>query len=223
MRDFALTIGTYYDKDGNPLTDEEIKRVSNPPKGDTTYKKVASYKKHDPKHYVIMLVDHISLLETEMDGPTMLTQWQAMHKFSSKYCLHIRDKFGFIPVVVQQQASDKERIEVNYKGSTVEQKLEPSLDALGDNKTTQRDANVVLGLFAPNRYSIQEHRGYDMGFFKDRYRSLSILKDRDGTANKKVALFFNGAVDFFKELPRVEDTENLSKVYEYINKLNRAV
>ena len=222
MRDYALTIGTYYDKFDKPLTKEEVAKVTNPPdKYDQTFKKVSYYKKHNPKHYVIVIVDHISLLEPESVEGQVLTQWQTMQKFSSKYCLHMRDKFGFIPVVVQQQASDKERIDTNYKGNTIEQKLEPSLDGLGDNKTTQRDANVVLGLFAPNRYGITEHNGYDIGFFKDRYRSLTILKDRDGVSNKKVPLFFDGAVDFFKELPRADDSTNLSKVYEYVNKLNR--
>lgn len=215
IRNYAMTVGTYYDKNNNPLTPKEVEEV-NTGTGET-YKKVSYYKKHDPKHYVIILTDHISLLQPEAG----LTQWQTMSKFSSDYCLHFRDKFGFIPVVVQQQASDKERIEVNYKGETVEQKLEPSMDGLGDNKTTQRDANVVLGLFAPDRYRISEHDGYDVSFFRDRYRSMSILKDRDGTANKKLPLFFNGAVDFFKELPKTDDIEGMRRVYEYINELNR--
>lgn len=133
----------------------------------------------------------------------------------------MRDKFGFIPVNVQQQASAKEQVEYNYKGKSIEEKLEPSLDGLGDNKTTQRDANVVLGLFAPDRYSIAEHNGYDISFFRDRYRSMTILKDRDGVSNRKLPLFFNGAVDFFKELPRADDAEGIRRVYEYVNQLNR--
>jgi hypothetical protein len=144
-----------------------------------------------------------------------------MSKFSSDYCLHFRDKFGFIPVVIQQQASDKERIEINYKGETIEQKLEPSMDGLGDNKTTQRDANVILGLFAPDRYKISQHDGYDISMFRDKYRSMTLLKDREGVANKKLPLFFNGAVDFFKELPKADDVEGIKKVYKYINELNK--
>lgn len=219
VRDFALTIGTYYDKNNVALTPEEIENVR---RGvGESYKKVSYYKKHNPKHYVIILTDHISLLEPESMGDTMLTQWQTIQRFSANYCLHFRDKFGFIPVNVQQQAADKERVETNYKGDTIEQKLEPSLDGLGDNKTTQRDANVVLGLFAPDRYKIKEHDGYNITFFRDRYRSMSILKDRDGTANKKIPLFFNGAVDFFKELPKSDDLEGMRRVQEYINQLNR--
>lgn len=215
VRDFALTIGTYYDKNGIPLTPAEVEQVK---KGEgDAFKKVSYYKKNDPKHYVIILVDHLSLLYPE-NG---MTQWQTISEYSSKYCLHMRDKFGFIPVNVQQQASAKEQVEYNYKGKSIEEKLEPSLDGLGDNKTTQRDANVVLGLFAPDRYSIAEHNGYDISFFRDRYRSMTILKDRDGVSNRKLPLFFNGAVDFFKELPRADDAEGIRRVYEYVNQLNQ--
>lgn len=219
VRDFALSIGKYYDKNHNPLTPEETEQVKIG-KGEA-YKKVAYYKKDHPKHYVIILTDHISLLENESENGIQLTQWQTIGKYSSKYCLHFRDKFGFIPVNVQQQASAKEQVEYNYKGKSIEEKLEPSLDGLGDNKTTQRDANMVLGLFAPDRYNITNHGGYDIGFMKDRYRCMSILKDRDGEANKKIPLFFNGAVDYFKELPPITDTVNMEKVYALIRTLNK--
>lgn len=214
VRDFALQIGTYYDKTGQPLTKEEVEQVRTAT-GDA-YKKVSYYKKHNPKHYVIVIVDHYGLFENESG----MTQWQTIGKWSSDYCLHIRDKFDFTVVGVQQQAADKERVEHNFRGDTIESKLEPSLDGLGDNKTTSRDANIVLGLFNPDRYNIEAHDGYDINRFRDRYRSMHILKDRDGSANKRVPLFFNGAVDFFRELPEIEDSIGMNKVYEYINQLN---
>ena len=52
-------------------------------------------------------------------------------------------------------------------------------------------------------------------------RSLSILKDRNGVADKKVPLFFNGAVDYFRELPKLEDSQNMQQVYNYIQQLNQ--
>jgi hypothetical protein len=168
-----------------------------------------------------VLIDHISLIQPELADGKMLTQHQAMSKLSSDYCLTFRDKFGFTPVVVQQLAMDKENVETNFQGKTIEQKLEPSLNALGDNKTIGRDYNVVLGLFNPERYGIINHNGYDLNPLKSRYRSLSILKDREGVADKKVPLFFNGAVDFFKELPRNDDTASLAIVHAHVAQLNR--
>ncbi len=218
MRNYAMEVGNYYDINHRPFTEEEKRQVSSG-EGDA-YRRISYYKKDHPKHYVIVLVDHISLLDTETIEGQRLTQWQTIGKWSSDYCLRLRDKFGFIPVNVQQQASAKEQVEYNYKGNSIEEKLEPSLEGLGDNKTTQRDANVVLGLFAPDRYNIEEHNGYDVSRFRDRYRSLSILKDRDGIANKKLPLFFDGAVDFFKELPPPDDFEGMRRVHEYLQQLN---
>jgi hypothetical protein len=215
VRDFALTIGKYYTKEGVALTPQQHEEVRQGK--DETYKLVSYYKKNNPKHYVIILIDHISLIHLESG----MTQHQSMSKLSSDYCLTFRDKFGFTPVVVQQLAMDKENVETNFQGKTIEQKLEPSLNALGDNKTIGRDYNVVLGLFSPERYGIINHNGYDLGKLKNRYRSLSILKDREGIADKKVPLFFNGAVDFFKELPVLTDTAGLNRVHAYVQELNR--
>lgn len=217
VRDFAHTIGTYYDKNDTALTPRELELVRIGDQKSETYKKISYYKTHNPKHYVIVLIDHISLLQPEV-GETL---WQTMGKMSSKYCLHFRDKFGFTPVVVQQLAADKERVETNFQGETIKEKLEPSLDGLGDNKTVARDVNVALGLFAPDRYKIAEHNGYDIRRLRDRYRSMSIMKSRDGIPNKKLPLFFNGAIDFFKELPKSDDTEGMRRVFEHINQLNR--
>lgn len=219
IRDFALTIGKYYTKEGIPLTPQQHEDVRRG-QGEA-YKLVSYYKKDNPKHYVIILIDHISLIQPETVEGKMLTQHQAMSRLSSEYCLTFRDKFGFTPVVVQQLAMDKENVETNYQGKTIEQKLEPSINALGDNKLIGRDYNVILGLFNPERYGITSHNGYDLSLLKNRYRSLSILKDREGIADKKVPLFFNGAVDFFRELPRFDDTVELGKVHAYVQTLNR--
>lgn len=215
VRNFAMTVGTYYDKEGKPLTPTEVMQVTGGV--GETYKKVSYYKLHNPKHYVIVMTDHLGLLQPE-NGETL---WQTMGKMSSSYNLHFRDKFGFIPVVIQQLAADKERVESNFQGKTIEDKLEPSLDSLGDNKTTARDVNVALGLFDPARYKIDNHNGYDITRLKDRYRSMNIMKSRDGIANKKLPLFFNGAVDFFKEMPRTDNIDGMNRVFEYVNQLNR--
>ena len=215
VRNFAMTVGTYYDKEGKPLTSTEVMQVTGGV--GETYKKVSYYKLHNPKHYVIVMTDHLGLLQPE-NGETL---WQTMGKMSSSYNLHFRDKFGFIPVVIQQLAADKERVESNFQGKTIEDKLEPSLDSLGDNKTTARDVNVALGLFDPARYKIDNHNGYDITRLKDRYRSMNIMKSRDGIANKKLPLFFNGAVDFFKEMPRTDNIDGMNRVFEYVNQLNR--
>lgn len=152
----------------------------------------------NPQHYVIVVIDHISLISVEK-GMTGLHD--AIGTLSSEYLIRLRDKFNCSIVVVQQQAASQEQKQFTYKGQSIESKLEPSLDGLGDNKKTQRDADEVIGIFAPDRYEIPKHRGYDIQKLQDNYRSGMILKCRYGASNVRVGLLFNGAVGQFTELP----------------------
>lgn len=207
MKDYAVRVGRYYDRFGRVLSEADHQGII---AGNLdSLNKIGSYRKTHSKHYVIVITDHISLLTPENVGGKVLTQWQTISKFSNEYCISLRDKYGFTIVNVQQQASDKEKIEYNYKGQTIQEKLEPSLDGLGDNKTTQRDANVAIGLFAPFRYRIEQHLEYDIDFWRNNYRSLSVLKDRDGSSDGQLPLYFNGAVDEFREMPSNEGSHNV--------------
>jgi hypothetical protein len=177
-----------------------------------TIKVFDHYVPNNPNEYVLIIIDHISLINTEKGKDLH----ESITKLSSHDLITLRNRFGYIPVVIQQQASDKEKQQFTFKGQSIESKLEPSLDGLGDNKLTQRDANLVLGLFAPNRYGIEEHKGYKITQLQDYYRNLSVLKNRDGIAHINVPLYFHGASGFFKEYPRVKDITR--DHYAYVEK-----
>ena len=213
-RDFALEIGTYYDKNNVPLSPEEINNINNG--FGTSYQKIAYYKTYHPKHYVIIITDNLNLLTGEKGGGQSK---EAIDLYSSKYCLRLRDKFGFTVVNVQQFNSEKESLEFNFSGKTIEEKLEPNLSSFGDSRVTPRDSDIVFGLFSPHRYNILQHGGYNISFLRDNYRALKILKSRDGISDVQVPLIFVGQSDFFRECPKIEDEENLGKMYNYIEKL----
>lgn len=173
---------------------------------------------NDDNQYVEVIADHISLLQPEK---SMKNKHEALTMYSSEYCIALRDKYYCTIVNVQQQAAEQEKKQFTYKGQSIEVKLEPSLDGLGDNKLTQRDADEVFGLFAPDRYEIDEHRGYNIRILQDNYRSLSLLKTRDGMPNTRIGLFFDGAVNLFQELPKKEHMDN--DVYQsYLERVGRA-
>lgn len=157
-----------------------------------------------PQHYVLVIVDHISLTQPEKG---MSGVHEAIGKLSSEYLIKLRDKYWCSICVVQQQSADKEKQQYTYKGASIESKLEPSLDGLADNKMTQRDADEVIGLFAPDRYEITNHRGYDVMKLKDNYRSGIILKSRYGVSNVRIGFLFNGAVGQFTELPKYNEMQ----------------
>lgn len=169
------------------------------------------YTPNDPNEYVFVVTDHISLLSPE----GQMNLYESIGYFSKEYCLQgFVKRFNYIVVQVQQQAADQEKKEF-FKGQTIESKLEPSLDGLGENKSTQREADLVIGLFAPVRYGLSTHRGYNITRFEDTYRSIIFLKDRHhGLANQYLATYFNGASNTFVELPPAEDFEKNQELYK---------
>lgn len=176
------------------------------------------YVPNHPDHYVVVIVDHLSLIHPEKSHNNSLHA--AISDLSSNHFLRLRDKYYCSIVAVQQQEAAKEKQQYTYKGQSIEAKLEPSLDGLGDNKLTGRDANEVHGLFAPDRYEIKNHKGYDVEQLEDNYRSLMVLKYRDGESNLRIGLFFDGATNYYEELPKVDDMQ--TAVYEqYLQRVER--
>jgi hypothetical protein len=88
------------------------------------------YVPDDPEEYVIIIVDHAALIGLEAG----LNQHQSITKLSSEYFVKLRNRYGYIPVLIQQQTSSQESIE-NMKAN----RLKPTLDGLGECKLTQRD------------------------------------------------------------------------------------
>jgi len=159
------------------------------------------YVYNDPNLWVFVITDHISLLTPEK-GETL---HEAMGRYSKQFCLKgFTKKYNCVTINIQQQEASKEKLEY-FQGQSIDEKLEPSLDGLANNKETQRECNLILGVFAPERYNIGRHRGYDIKKLGNKYRSLKILKDRDnGLVNYYIGMFFNGAANYFEELPTAD-------------------
>lgn len=82
--------------------------------------------------------------------------------------------------------------------------------------------NICLALFSPYAYELDNYLDYDITKFKDNIRFLEVLINRDGNSNGIIALYFDGAVNYFNELPRASDKSGLSKVYGYLNLIRGA-
>jgi len=170
------------------------------------------YVPNNPDEYVITMIDHGGLLQTENTSDTN-TLHGALSKLSAEYLRkNVSKHFNYIPVLIMQQAAEKEKLQFTLKGESVEQKLEPSLDGIANNKEVGRDALVVFGLFAPDRYKISNYLGYNIEILGDHFRSLHLLKNRRGLPNLKKGLFFDGATNVFKELPN-SNSEEMGRIY----------
>lgn len=166
------------------------------------------YEANDPEEIRIIFYDHISLtsLEKGMDLR------QSISKLS-EYFVILRNRYGFSPVVIQQQAFFE-----NTEAFKMD-KLRPTITNLADNKAVARDCNICLALFSPYAYELDKYLDYDITKFKDNIRFLEVLINRDGNSNGIIALYFDGAVNYFNELPRASDKNGINKVYEYLNQI----
>jgi len=160
----------------------------------------------DKDLFTIIIIDNVNLLRSEKKA----TLYETIEKFSSEYMIRVRNLWGGIPVIVQQQALTKESNE-----SIKMDRLEPSADGLADYKATSKDVDIMLTLYSPFRHKIRRYLNYDITRLKDSYRRLAVEFDRNGEPCE-TSLYFDGAVNYFKELPPAEQMTD--EVYQKIEK-----
>ena len=166
------------------------------------------YEPNDPNEYIIVYTDHISLLSQEAGMDLRNT----IIKFSS-YMVELRNRYNVTPIVIQQQSSESQGLEA-FKLN----RLRPSVSGLSDSKYPARDCNIMFGIFNPYAFEKADYIGYNILRLKDCQRFLEIVVNRDGESNGLKALYFDGAVSYFHELPLPDDKENLERYYQWIEK-----
>ena len=77
----------------------------------------------------------------------------------------------------------------------------------------------MLGITNPFSYELPEYLQYNIQMFKGNFRCLEIVLNRSGQSNGICPLFFDGAINFFGELPLPNDKANLEKVYKRLEKI----
>lgn len=82
-------------------------------------------------------------------------------------------------------------------------------------------ANIILGLFSPFRHEIPDYMNYDISFFRDNIRFLEIIGGREGGGGTICPLYFDGAVNYFKELPLPNQNDKIQKVKTLINNIRK--
>ena len=149
----------------------------------------------------------------------MLTTEQGMNLRESinklsEYMMILRNNFHYIPVIVQQQSTETTNLDA-FKNN----KIRPTMAGLSDSKYTAKDCNLMLGITNPFSYEIAEYLGYDITKLRGNARFLEVVLNRDGESNDMVPLFFDGATNYFSELPPLKDSNAMNKIINHINNL----
>ena len=159
------------------------------------------YFPNNEREITMVIIDHIGLLKTTKD---QTTKKQAIDKMSDEL-RYARDFYGYTPVVVSQFNRDISN-PIRIKNGDVE----PQLEDFAESSQTQNDADVVLALFDPMRYKVDDPSGYSLDKLKDSYgakyfRSLRLIKNSYGEDDVRIGLGFMGQIGMFKELKKRSD------------------
>ena len=174
-----------------------------------------SYTPHDKKHYKLVFIDHVGLVDLERG----MTLKQSMDKVSEYAVKYLRNRFRYTVVVIQQQAMESEGLD-----AIKQKKLVPAVATLGDTKYTARDANLILGMFDPSFFGLPTWLGYkiadtDNNGLRNYGRFLYVLRGRDGEQGGVCPLFFDGAVCDFEELPKPDEVDKLTAYYNRVKNI----
>jgi replicative DNA helicase len=175
-----------------------------------------NYIPNNENEFIFVVIDHIGLV-VPSKGDTL---HKAISDLSSML-VEMRNKYGIIPVIIQQQALDTEKQQYTYKGEAIIEKLKPTVSGLGDNKYTSRDADLVFGIFSPDKFGIEVYNRYEIYKLKDMYRELLILVNRHGRSNLSLNLQFIGDVNYFAELPSYNETSKIIKIYKFAQEFEK--
>ena len=202
------TIKDYADKNG--IIHRKKVKITNKETGNTEEIEAFDYyEPYDKKEYVIVITDHVSLLNQEKG----MNLRETINKFS-EYMMVLRNHYHYIPVIVQQQSTETTSLDA-YKNN----KIRPTMAGLSDSKYTAKDASMMLGITNPFSYELPEYLGYDISKLRSHARFLEIVLNREGESNDIAPLYFDGATNYFAELPPSKDSVSMQKVYDLIAKL----
>ena len=169
-------------------------------------KKFDHYEPDDPDEYVLIAIDHVSLLSQER-GKNLR---ETINKLS-EYMVQLRNKFGYTPIVIQQQSTETADLEA-FKAN----KIRPTTAGLSDSKYTARDCNTMIGIVNPFKFEIPTYLKYNIERFQDNIRFIEIVIQRGGIAKGIAALFFDGATCYFNQLPDYNELSKINKYYAYL-------
>lgn len=169
------------------------------------------YEPNDPDEYVLCIIDHIGLISTERGYDLR----ESIKKLS-EYLKIVRNKYGYSPVVVQQQNSQTLNLEA-FKAS----KIFPTQSGLLDCQDTARDCDIFLGIVNPYSFEFKvfgENNGYDITKLKSYARWLKVVQGRDGESDATLGMYFDGATGWYAALPHYSNTIELNKVYQLVQR-----
>jgi len=172
-----------------------------------------TYAPNNPNEFIIVIVDHVSLLLPEVKHNNKLDL--AMQDLSKYLRSYVSKKFDYTVVAVQQQMAETEDLD-HIKNK----RWMPTIQGLADNKRLSRDYLTMIGIGNPIRYNLQTVEGYEIRKFKGHLRFIEILKQRYGAVPPEILpIYIDGKCNWIKTAPKPNE---VTPLIEHINLITNA-
>lgn len=177
------------------------------------------YRTKDPEQLFIVVVDHLNLT-TPIEGRSKKEEIDLI----SKYNVTLRNQTGCIASFMLMQENRNSASMDRRKAELTE----CSSEDIADTSAPFQDCEVCIGVYYPLKFKLKTHKEYpiivegEQGFdgLRGRYRSLQLIKNRQGESEKAVAMNFFGELGYWKMLPKAKDVQDWTK-YLSLNKIKQ--
>jgi replicative DNA helicase len=164
---------------------------------ETEHRKI--YIPDNPDLVYLVVVDHASLLRPNK-GRTLKEEIDLV----SSYLVTLRNMCRISPLVIMQANRDSAGMERRKQGLN-NMRLSDTKDSGGP----VQDSEIVISIFSPHRERLTTYNKYNIGILTDRFRSITVLKNRYGESDVEVGTNFFGKCGIWNELPKPDD------IYDY--------
>lgn len=154
------------------------------------------YVPNKPNHFVIGIQDHVALQKKEGN----LTSPKELIDQLMSYIIEDKIRYALIDVIVQQVNRNLEQFE-RLKDNAIDLQLSD----LRDSSDSAHGSDYVLGITNPFMFEKHQYRSYNTERLGDRFRSLKIIKNRDGEPNVICGMAYLGEASVWRELPSGKD------------------
>lgn len=159
------------------------------------------YTPKNPNLVYLVVIDHVSLLRPNK-GRSLKEEIDLV----SSYLVTLRNICKISPLVIMQANRDAAGMERRKQGLN-----NMRLTDMKDSGGPSQDAEIVISIFSPIRERLNTYNKYDINILRDKFRAVTVLKNRYGEADVEVGVNFFGKCGIWAELPLPEHIYDYNK------------
>lgn len=152
-----------------------------------------NYIPNNKEELFLGIIDHYGLMRANEDKGNK----KGTIDLTSSFFVSLRNQHNYSFVGVSQ--FNRELADVTRQRF---KELTPQLEDFKDTGNSSEDAETVIALFNPIVYNMDKYSDYNIKTMGAKFRGVSILKNRNGTAPIRLGYHFEGACGAYRELPR---------------------